>query len=143
MNNNERISFITPFSGNEELNQPKLNFSFDTFPAELAINFRMGMVGLKPNSRYNLSIMVLPTQLYLKEGESIQFPDGSFETVALYIDTKDGNPETGVSGQVDVILGQMRIPARGLYCATGFLHDNNEPKNELHKNECFFTVELS
>ena len=140
--NLERISFITPFDSSEEPNQPTLNFTCNEFPARLSIDFRVGMIGLKPNSRYNLGIMVIPAHLIIKKGEEIQFPDGSSESDSLFIDTKDSHFETGVGGQVIVTLKEIRVPAKGLYSVIGRLQDNEDPKNELHKNESFFTVEL-
>ena len=86
--------------------------------------------------------MVIPAHLIIKKGEEIQFPDGSSESVSLFIDTKDSHFETGVGGQVIVTLKEIRVPAKGLYSVIGILQDNEDPKNELHKNESFFTVEL-
>lgn len=65
--NLERISFITPFDSSEEPNQPTLNFTCNEFPARLSIDFRVGMIGLKPNSRYSLGIMVIPAHLIIKK----------------------------------------------------------------------------
>ncbi|HDC4405443.1 TPA: hypothetical protein O8L40_003064 [Enterobacter cloacae] len=143
MANIERIAFINSFDSTGELNQPTLHFTCTEFPTTLSIDFRVGLVGLKPNSRYNLGIMVVPAHLMIKKGEQFQFPDGSSESASLFIDTKDSHLDTGASGQVIVTLSEIRIPAKGLYSVTGILQDSGEPKTELHKNESFFTVELS
>ena len=143
MPNIERIAFINSFDSKGELNQPTLHFTCTEFPTTLSIDFRVGLVGLKPNSRYHLALMVTPTHLMIKKGVEFQFPDGSSESASLFIDTKDGHLETGASGQVIVTLTEIRIPAKGLYSVTCVLQDNGETKTELHTNESFFTVELS
>ncbi|MES0225588.1 hypothetical protein [Citrobacter braakii] len=143
MANIERIAFINSFDSTGELNQPTLHFTCTELPTTLSIDFRVGLVGLKPNSRYSLGIMVVPAHLMIKKGEQFKFPDGSSESASLFIDTKDGHLDTGASGQVIVTLSEIRIPAKGLYSVTGVLQDSAEPETELHKNESFFTVELS
>lgn len=139
----ERIAFINLFDSVEDLNEPTLHFTCKEFPTKLSIDFRVGLVGLQANSRYNLGIMVIPAHLIIKQGEQFQFPDGTSESASLFIDTKDNHLETGASGQVIITLPEIRIPAKGLYSVTGILQDSGEPKTELHKNESFFTVELS
>ncbi|MBK5744477.1 hypothetical protein, partial [Klebsiella pneumoniae] len=95
--NLERISFITPFSDSEDQTQPKLSFECVNFPAQFSINFRVGMVGLKPNTRYQLGLFVIPAHLFIKEGQGFQLPDGTQESVSVNIDTKDSNMATGAS----------------------------------------------
>ena len=139
--NLEGISFITPFSDSEDQTQPKLSFECVNFPAQFSINFRVGMVGLKPNTRYQLGLFVIPAHLFIKEGQGFQLPDGTQESVSVNIDTKDSNMATGASGQVVITLNEMRLPGKGLYSVTGVLHANDSIKTVLHKNESFFTVD--
>lgn len=141
--NLERICFITPFSGNDENTQPTINFECEYFPTQISINFRVGIVGLKPNTRYHLGILVIPAHLLIKKNQELQLPDGTQESVSVNLDTKDSNFETGASGQVEITLNEIRIPAKGLYSVTGILQDNGAPKAVLHKNESFFTVDKS
>ncbi|WP_437887034.1 hypothetical protein [Phytobacter sp. V91] len=141
MDNLERISFIVPFDGKGATDEPELNFECSKFPSKLAINFRVGVVGLKPSTKYHLGLMIIPAHLGIKKGEQIQWPDGEFESISVYIDTQEGNVETGVNGQIIVTFSEARLPAKGLYSVIGILQTGDEQKTELHKNQSFFTAE--
>ena len=142
MDRYERISFVVPFKEIADLLTPLTSFECDTFPNEISVDFRIGLVGLKPIHRYHVKLLITPYHLTIKVGDSFNMNEAYSESAAMSVDTKGTLLTGNVDGQFTVHMEKIKIVAKGIYKVQCILTDHeNDKESELHKLETYFSVD--
>lgn len=135
----ERVGFIVPYIQRRDVAGNAITtcsiYTVDSFPALVQANFRICLVGLKPERDYTVKIEIAHNHPKVVQGVN----PALFDYAIMSFNTTETNNDELLDGQIGFNFGGLRAPYSGVYEATCFIYYQDSDVC-LHKNSSFFQV---